>query len=113
MKRKEFIKEELENYYKQIITYVKVALAAILVYVEAIEHFDNPETDEAKKAFLNTMATLENCEKVISESNKVLIDRLHKYQKQSRCVNNNSTASGCHPEAQRVNARPPYKEKAK
>jgi hypothetical protein len=86
MKRKELSNEELDNYYKQNITYVKAALTMILVYVAAFEHFDNPETNEVKKAYLNTMTTLEKCEKIISESNKVLIGRLHKYQKQSRCV---------------------------
>jgi hypothetical protein len=94
MKRKEFSKEELENYYKQIIIYVKTALTAILACAEAFERFDNPETDEAKKTFLNTMAALEKCEEVIYESNKVLIGKLHKCQKQSRCVNNHSAASG-------------------
>jgi hypothetical protein len=48
--------------------------------------------DEAKKACLNTMAALEKREKVIFESNKVLIGRLHKHQKQSRCVKKTLTS---------------------
>jgi hypothetical protein len=86
MKRKELSREELDKYYKQIITYVKAALAAILTYVEAFEHIDNLETDEAKKAYLDTMATLDNCEKIISEANKTFTWRLQNHQKQSRCV---------------------------
>jgi hypothetical protein len=86
MKRKELSREELDKYYKQIITYIKAALAAILTYAETFEHFDNLENDEAKKAYIDTMATLDNCEKIISEANKTLTWRLQKHQKQSRCV---------------------------
>jgi hypothetical protein len=73
MKRKELSGENLGEYYKQIIRYVKAALSAILVYAEVFERFGNPDTDEAKKAFINAMAALDNCEKAISEANETLI----------------------------------------
>jgi hypothetical protein len=86
MKRNVLNREELDEYYKQIITYIKAALASILTYVEAFEHVDNLETDEAKNAYLDTIAALNNCEKIISEANETLTWNLQESQKQSRCV---------------------------